>query len=84
MAEGGDATTTPEQQVATFARALRDKYGDASNALEDEHLSQAIEQEVRDRPPCSVIPPHLVAPILFARVTEPKSTCIQPLRRTDR
>lgn len=46
MEEGNDSAKLQEK-VATFAEALRDKYGDASNALEDGHLDQAIEQEVR-------------------------------------
>lgn len=36
--------------VADFARALREKYFARCQALEEEHLDQAIEQEAREIP----------------------------------
>lgn len=35
------------QPIAAFALLLQDKYGSQCKTLEEEHLDQAIEQEVR-------------------------------------
>lgn len=47
MATDGDDYRDHHDRVAAFALLLTEKYGSRCKSLEEEHLDQAIEQEVR-------------------------------------
>lgn len=45
-AEQDDTTSSLHRRVAAFALSLRDRHGSRCETLEEDHLNQAIEQEV--------------------------------------
>lgn len=44
-----DADAAPHRRAAGYAQSLLEKYGPGCQALTEEHLDQAIEQEVVER-----------------------------------